>query len=337
MDLIVRNASIAGRSGAPVDIGIEGGCVVALEPMLTAEGQEIDVGGRFVSSGLVETHIHLDKTRIIDRCTVREGTLKEAVEQTALAKRSFTEEDIYARARRTLEKCILNGTMLMRTHVEIDPGIGLRGFNAIQQLAKDYAWGIDIEICAFPQEGLLNNSGTETLLAEALRRCARALGAVPYTDSDPRGQIDHVFALACDRDADIDMHLDLGDSPEGMDIDYVCDLTERYQYGGRVAVGHVTRLSTAAASRFDAIARRLADVDVAVTVLPSTDLSAAGSKSTACCVAALPLAFHQQYAQSLYALRRRVADSHGQPLRQCLPGQPQRGSRRRISPAPLRH
>jgi cytosine deaminase len=276
MDLIVRNASIAGRSGAPVDIGIEGGRVVALEPMLTAEGQEIDVGGRFVSSGLVETHIHLDKTRIIDRCTVREGTLKEAVEQTALAKRSFTEEDIYARARRTLEKCILNGTMLMRTHVEIDPGIGLRGFNAIQQLAKDYAWGIDIEICAFPQEGLLNNLGTETLLAEALRRGARVLGAVPYTDSDPRGQIDHVFALACDRDADIDMHLDLGDSPEGMDIDYVCDLTERYQYGGRVAVGHVTRLSTAAASRFDAIARRLADVDVAVTVLPSTDLYLSG-------------------------------------------------------------
>ena len=113
MDLIVRNASIAGRGGAPVDIGIESGRVVALEPMLTAEGQEIDVGGRFVSSGLVETHIHLDKTRIIDRCTVREGTLKEAVEQTALAKRSFTEEDIYARARRTLEKCILNGKMLM--------------------------------------------------------------------------------------------------------------------------------------------------------------------------------------------------------------------------------
>jgi cytosine deaminase len=276
MDLIVRNAAIAGRDGTTVDIGIDGGRIVALEAALAAEGQQLDVGGRFVSPGLVETHIHLDKTRIIDRCTVREGTLQEAVEQTAAAKRGFTEEDIYARARRTLEKCILNGTLLMRTHVEIDPGIRFLGFDAIQKLAKDYSWAIDIEICAFPQEGLLNNAGTEALLADALRKGAQVLGAAPYTDSDPRGQIDHIFALARDHNVDIDMHLDLGDSPEGMDIDYVCDLTERYRYGGRVAVAHVTRLSTAPLARFKAVARRLADVGVAVTVLPSTDLYLCG-------------------------------------------------------------
>ena len=213
MDLIVRNASIAGGDGTLVDIGIEGGRIVALAPGLTAEGQQIDVRGRLVAPGLVETHIHLDKTRIMDRCLVREGTLREAVEQTAAAKRHFTEEDIYRRARRTLERCILNGTMLMRTHVEIDPVIRFRGFDAIQQLARDYAWAIDVEICAFPQEGLLNNPGTEELLAEALGKGARVLGAAPYTDSDPHGQIDHVFALAREHDIDIDMHLDLGDSP----------------------------------------------------------------------------------------------------------------------------
>jgi cytosine deaminase len=63
MDLIVRNAAIAGRDGTTVDIGIAGERIVALEPALAAEGQQLDVGGRFVSSGLVETHIHLDKTR----------------------------------------------------------------------------------------------------------------------------------------------------------------------------------------------------------------------------------------------------------------------------------
>jgi cytosine/creatinine deaminase len=276
MDLILRNASIAGGDGTLVDIGIEGGRIVALAPGLAAEGQQIDVHGRLVAPGLVETHIHLDKTRIMDRCLVREGTLREAVEQTAAAKRHFTEEDIYARARRTLERCILNGTMLMRTHVEIDPVIRFLGFDAIQQLAWDYAWAIDIEICAFPQEGLLNNPGTEELLAEALGKGARVLGAAPYTDSDPHGQIDHVFALAREHDVDIDMHLDLGDSPEGMDIDYVCDLTERYGHGGRVAVGHLTRLSMAPPARFDAVARRLAEVGVAVTVLPSTDLYLSG-------------------------------------------------------------
>jgi cytosine deaminase len=72
------------------------------------------------------------------------------------------------------------------------------------------------------------------------------------------------------------MHLDLGDTPDGMQIEYVCDCTERYRYGGRVAVGHVTQLSTAPSAQFEAIARRLADVGVAVTVLPSTDLHLTG-------------------------------------------------------------
>ena len=123
MELIVKNARIAGGDGTLIDIGVAGGRIVALQPALAAEGREVDVRGRLVAPGLVETHIHLDKTRIMDRCNVSEGTLREAVEQTAAAKRAFTEEDIYARARRSLERCILNGTMLMRTHVEIDPAI----------------------------------------------------------------------------------------------------------------------------------------------------------------------------------------------------------------------
>ena len=276
MDLILRNARVFGRDQGPADIGIDAGRIVAIAPGLAAEGRELEVGGRLVSPGLVETHIHLDKTCIIDRCTVAEGTVHEAVAQTAAAKRDFTEADIYARAARTLEKGIANGTTLLRTHVEIDPGIRFRGFDAVRQLAKDYAWAVDIEICAFPQEGLLNNPGTEELLAETLRNGARVLGAVPYIDSDPRGQIDRIFALAREYDVDIDMHLDLGDTPEGMHIEYVCDVTERYRYGGRVAVGHLTQLSTAPRPRFETIAHRLADVGVAVTVLPSTDLYLCG-------------------------------------------------------------
>ncbi|HXZ02916.1 MAG TPA: amidohydrolase family protein [Stellaceae bacterium] len=276
MDLVIANARIFGREDGLADIGVAGGRIIAIEPRLEAAAARLDAGGRLVSAGLVETHIHLDKTRIIDRCTVSEGTVQEAVALTAAAKRRFTEADVYARARRTLERAVLNGTMLMRTHVEIDPAIRFLGFDAIRQLARDYAWAIDLEICAFPQEGLTNNPGTEELLAEALRRGARVIGAVPYTDSDPHGQIDRIFALARAHDVDIDMHLDLGDGPEGMDIEYVCDATERYGYGGRVAVGHVTRLSTVPPARFEAIARRLADVGVAVTVLPSTDLYLCG-------------------------------------------------------------
>ena len=203
---------------------------------------------------------------------MREGTLTEAVRETARAKRHFTEQDVYERAETALRRCIAQGTMFMRTHVELDPGIGLVGFNAIERLARDYRWAIDVEICVFPQEGLLNNPGTEELLIEGLRRGARVLGAVPYTDTDPRGQIDRIFAIARDFDVDIDMHLDLADTTNGMQVSYVCRKTEENGWGGRVAVGHVTQLSLLPRAELAAIAGQLARAGVAVTVLPSTDL-----------------------------------------------------------------
>lgn len=277
MDLILKNARLTDRATA-VEIGIADGRIVALGPTLTAEARIIDVAGRLVVPGLIETHIHLDKTCILDRCTIREGTVQEAIAEVAQAKRGFTADDIYARGRRTLERCILQGTTHMRTHVEVDPGIGLLGFESVQRLARDYAWAIDVEICVFPQEGLLNLPGTDALLVEGLKRGARTIGAVPYADTDPRGHIDRVFEIAREFDVDIDMHLDLAETADGMQIEYVCDKTEQYRYGGRVAVGHATQLSVLPLARFEAIARRLADVGVAVTVLPATDLFLMGRR-----------------------------------------------------------
>jgi cytosine deaminase len=286
VDLILRNARLVGgpdaraTDGRLVDIGIAGGRITALEPGLAAAGETLDLAGHLVSAGLIETHLHLDKTCILERCRAEEGTLEEAVREVAAAKKSFTVEDVYARARRTLERAIVNGTTHIRTHVEIDPGIGFTGLDGVRRLARDYGWAVDIEICIFPQEGLLDNPGTEERLVQALKQGVKVLGAAPYCDSDPRGQIDRIFELARDHDVDIDMHLDLGSTPDDMQTEYVCDKTAEYGWGGRVAIGHVTRLSTVTRERFDAIARRLADAGVAVTVLPSTDLYLTGRDQT---------------------------------------------------------
>ncbi|HWX62936.1 amidohydrolase family protein [Bradyrhizobium sp.] len=279
MDLIIRNARILRDAELRlVDIGVSGGKIVATAPNLPVEARDIDAAGCLVVPGLIETHIHLDKTCILDRCRLEEGTVVEAARETAAAKRGFTVEDVYARAKRTLERCITHGTMRMRTHVELDPGIGMTGFEAISQLARDYAWALDIEICVFPQEGLTNYPGTEAFLIEGLRRGARAIGAAPYFDTDPRGQIDRIFAIARDFDAEIDMHLDLAETTDGMQIEYVCRKTEEFGWGGRVAVGHVTQLSLLPPERFNAIAAQLANAGVAVTVLPSTDLHLMGRR-----------------------------------------------------------
>jgi cytosine deaminase len=277
MDLILRKVRLVDRRAQePVDIGVADGKIVAIEKDLAAEAETYDAGGRLACGGLIETHIHLDKSRIIDRAPPETGRRISPMKQVAALKTGFTVEDVRARAERTLTECILHGATRMRTQVEVDPAIGLRGFEGVKSLIADYRWAIDIEICVFPQDGLTNYPGTDELLVEALKRGARAVGGAPRYDTDHAGQIRRIFELAREFDVDIDIHLDVGDTPEGMDIHLVCELTEQYRRGGRVAVGHMAKLSTMPPGEVAALARRLADTGIAVTVLPLTDLFVMG-------------------------------------------------------------
>ena len=273
MDLIIRNVRLAGRSaGGLLDIGIEGGRVVALEPGLSADAEIYDAGGRLACPGLIETHIHLDKSRIIDRCAPQERAKLSPVIGVTPLKKDMTAEDVHTRAAQTLEQCILHGCTRMRTQVEVDPGIGMRGFDGVQALIDEYKWAIDIEICVFPQEGLISYPGTDELLVEGLQRGAKVIGGAPRYDKDAAGQIRRIFELAREFDVDIDMHLDVGNTPEHMDIHLVRELTDTYKRGGRVVVGHMAKLSLLPPDRLAALARMLADSGIAVTVLPATDL-----------------------------------------------------------------
>ena len=273
MDTILRNVRVSDGPDSPlVDIGIENGRIASIQPGLNADAQVYDLGGALVTPGFVETHIHLDKSCILDRLSSQRGGLDDAIGEVARLKQGFTAEDVYERAKRTLEKCVVNGTTHIRTHLEVDPVIGLRSLEGILPLVEEFRWTVDIEICIFPQEGLLNNPGTDELMVEGLRRGGSVVGAAPYTDSDPHGQIDRVFAIAREFDVDIDMHLDFGPDADSLDMDYVCDLTERHGYGGRVAIGHVTKLSVLPPEQLREKGRRLASAGVSATVLPATDL-----------------------------------------------------------------
>jgi cytosine deaminase len=272
MDLTIRNARLADGTGDILDIGVSGGKIVEIGTGLASAARDIDAGGRLVLPGFVETHIHLDKSCILDRCSSKRGDLNEAIEEVARLKNDFSEEDVAARAKQTLRKCIINGTTRMRTHVEVDPVVGLRGIEGVKEAIRNYAWAIDVEICVFPQDGLLNNPGTDELMVAALKDGAGAVGAAPYTDSDPHGQIDRVFEMARAFDVDIDMHLDFGDDASQLDAEYVCRKAGEFGWGGRVAIGHVTKFSVMPPETLQQTARMLADAGVAVTVLPSTDM-----------------------------------------------------------------
>ena len=277
IDHVIRNARLGGRT---VDIGFSAGRIAAVEPGLVCDAPATDAENCLCCGGLIETHIHLDKSRIVDRCAPETGRMANAVKRVQATKADFTVDDVYRRAKATLENCIAHGATRMRTHVEVDPGVGMRGFEGVQALVDEYKWAIDIELCVFPQEGLTNNPGTDELMVEGLRRGAKAVGAAPGYDTDHAGQIRRVFELAREYGVDIDMHLDFGNTPDDLDIHLVCELTEQYRLGGRVAVGHATKLSTLAPARQKEIARRLGDVGVAVTILPATDLFLMGRDQT---------------------------------------------------------
>src|SRR5258707_5071953 len=193
-DLIFRRAATR-WSDTPVDIGVSDGRIVAIASRLESQAREIDVDGRLVLPGFVDSHIHLDKACLLGRCGHDHGSVNDAIRAVAGMKRDFTVEDVYARGARVLERAIVHGTTRMRTHVEIDPRIGLRGFEAIKMLKRDYAWAIDLSICVFPQEGLTNDPGTEQLLVAALRDGGDLIGGLPYQDTHTMTPLPKQFNL----------------------------------------------------------------------------------------------------------------------------------------------
>ncbi|SEM66956.1 amidohydrolase family protein [Bradyrhizobium sp. OK095] len=278
-DLIFRNALLR-SSAAPVDIGVKDGRIAAIEPHLACEAVEIDVGGHLALPGFVDTHIHLDKACLLDRCEHNHGSLGDAIRAVSAMKRDFSVDDVHARGAKVIERAIVHGTTRMRTHVEIDPRIGLRSFEAVKALKHDYAWALDLSLCVFPQEGLTNDPGAEELLIQALRDGGEVIGGCPYTDTDPNAHLARIFDLAQEFDIDVDLHLDFDLDPSWWHLDEVCRQTERRNYQGRVAIGHATKLSALPPERMKAATAQLAKAGVAVTVLPATDLYLMGRDAT---------------------------------------------------------
>ncbi|MDJ0931712.1 amidohydrolase family protein [Breoghania sp.] len=276
VDLVVRNVLVEGYRTA-VDIAVEEGRIVGISQVVPSretdpDAEIIDGKGALLTPGFVESHIHLDKACILDRCRNETGMLEGAIASVVVAKKNFDRDDVYARGRKFIEKAIVEGTNAMRTHVEINPVIGLKGFEAVKQLKADYTWALDLQICVFPRDELTNLPGTRELLEQALDAGADLLGGCPYTDTDPAAQIRILFEMACRHDVDLDFHLDFDLDPTGGDLREVARQTVAFGWQGRVTIGHVTKLSAMPRAQLMDMAEVMKQAGVALTVLPATDL-----------------------------------------------------------------
>jgi cytosine deaminase len=279
LDLIIRNAKLSnGRfDGATVDVGVSDGVIAAIERRIEARAPEHDAAGKLVSPGLIESHFHLDKAMTVDRVPYQPDRMaRDHMQRTASVKHTFTAEDTYARAKTTLEQCLLHGVTHMRTQVEVDPNVGLTGFEAIEQLRKDYAWAVDLQPCVFLQEGWTGVAGADENLVACLQRGAPVIGGGIRYDKDGAGQIRRVFELAREYDIDVDFHLDGGYAVDQLDYPLVCEMTDRLGWQDRVAFGHGSKFSCMPVKQQAEVGKRLAQSQVSLAVLPATDIFNAG-------------------------------------------------------------
>ena len=183
MDLLITNARVW-DDRPPVDIAIEGERIAAIEPRASrpTPARTIDAGGRAVLPGFVEPHLHLDKALIYRRQPTRDGTLEEAIRLTGQLKAEQDRDDVLERSRAVLDMAIAHGTIAIRAHPDVDPIQGLLGVETALTLREEYRDLLDLDVVAFPQEGIVKAPGTTELMEEALRTGANVVGGCPYNE-----------------------------------------------------------------------------------------------------------------------------------------------------------
>lgn len=272
LDLLIKNTRLEDGQEL-MDVGIQDGIIKEIASTIDTDAKRtIDAEERVLIPGFVESHLHLDKALIADRKPNMSGTLEEAIKVTAELKPTFTEEDIYERAKKALEMILPTGVTNIRTHAEFDPAQGFTGFKTIMRLKEEYKDLIDIQVVAFPQEGIFKAPGTEKMMYEAMEMGADVVGGIPYNDAPAEEHIDLVFEIAKKYNKPVDLHQDFSDEADDMSIEYLAKKTIQEGYQGRVSVGHLTALHALPDKELKPIIELMAEADISVMALPATDL-----------------------------------------------------------------
>jgi cytosine deaminase len=247
-------------------------------PRLTATGEtELELGERLVGPAFVEPHAHLDKNGILPLLPrARAGSLSDSIAATTEFKREATVDGIRERAGALIRRMVLAGTTAVRTHVDVDPVIGLKAIEGVNLARQDHEDLCEIQLVAFPTRGFLDEDPvTKELLREAMSGPADLIGAVPNREADhvAAGRtIGFCLDLAQEFDADVDMHVDETDDPSWHTLELLIDETARRGWNGRVSAGHCCAMAAWRDDFAAAIMRRAAEVGVNVITNPSTNL-----------------------------------------------------------------
>src|SRR5260370_23008590 len=277
LDILVKNVALWGTQGL-CDLGIANGKFVGLGQAAAAANAALtlDAEGRMAVPGFVEPHIHLDKALISERAPVNvSGTLTEAIEILWEIKRNYTVEEIADRASRVLAQALGHGVTRLRTHVDVDPIGGTRPAEGLIRARERFRDLMDIQIVAFPQEGIVKSPGTEALMRELMKSGVDVVGGMPFNETSPqdsRRHIEIVFDIARKFDTDIDMHVDETNDPMAHTLEVLAELTIANGWQGRVTAGHTCARASYPRNYADHVIGRLRQANVNMIANPATNL-----------------------------------------------------------------
>ena len=249
MDLIIRRASLprsVSQHKEVVDIGIEAGRIVAVESRLAASAQEeIDAAGSLVTPPFVDPHFHMDATLSYGLPRVNaSGTLLEGIALWGELKPQLTQEALIERALQYCDWAVARGLLAIRSHVDVcDPR--LLAVEALLEVKRRVAPYLDLQLVAFPQDGVLRTAGAFDNLKRAIALGVDVVGGIPHferTMADGAESVRMLCEYAAEQGLRVDMHCDESDDPLSRHIETLAAQTHRLGLHGRVTGSHLTSM-----------------------------------------------------------------------------------------------
>ncbi|SFB11216.1 cytosine deaminase [Azotobacter beijerinckii] len=244
----IVNARLRGREGLH-RIELDGTRIAALvaQPALADAGDDLDAAGNLVVPPFVEPHIHLDATLTAgEPAWNMSGTLFEGIERWAERKALVTHEDIKTRAKKAIDMLVEHGIQHVRTHVDVtDPT--LAALKAMLEVREETRHLIDLQIVAFPQEGIESYKGGRELMAEAITLGADVVGGIPHFENTREqgvSSIKFLMDLAERSGCLVDVHCDETDDPQSRFLEVLAEEARVREMGERVTASHTTAMGS---------------------------------------------------------------------------------------------
>ncbi|MFW5994256.1 MAG: amidohydrolase family protein [Halanaerobiaceae bacterium] len=281
MSILLKDCLLRSEDYMVKDLEIEKGKIVNIDENIEGNFEQIyDIREKLVMPSFIEPHIHLDKIFIDDEVRANDsGTLFEAIEIIWEKKKNYTVEEVAKRAERAIKLAVKNGITRMRTHVDVDTIGGLTPLKGVLEARNKYKDLIDIEIIAFPQEGIIQDPGTEDLIWEAMSAGADLVGGMPANEKDPEDSMKHIeiaFNIAREHNADIDMHIDETDDPFYRTLEMLADKTIENGWKKRVTAGHTCALAAYDDHYAQYVMDKVKEAKVNIITNPATNLMLQG-------------------------------------------------------------